>query len=322
MEKGGKHTENRAGTSKRDRVEDEISPTTAQESKQRRMGANEESQIGEILAKLKKLDAIDAIQADIASIKTAQANFFDSINKVQSKVENLEKEVEILKSSNASESIKDDMRELRKKDAMREQSLANDTVTIRSLPLEIIDNNGMLQTVIQKIFGELKMEIFESQYEAYATKMKNSAMIVMKFSSGLLKARVVRKFREVKKKSTVEVPFLVEKIVSLPMDHHLNGTTISIVNKLTIHNAQLIQNARQYVKSHFDFVFDTPENAIMVKAEGKFHRIDDEEDLTQLIEKVESQRNSGIKVKQKQHAPSSVKTRSAAKNIQKRGLNA
>lgn len=305
----GKKGKGEKADNKRERSDDEVSPKSTQEAKQTKM---EERTMEVILAKLEKLDHLEAIQNDIASMKAAQTEFFSSLKSLGKKVDNLEKDVKLIKDSQNSDETMKEVKRIQRKNNTLEQSLVNDRIIIRNLPLSVYENKSLMKSTVCKILTTLDLDINEDAYDAYAIKVnsKMCANIVMRFVSTLLKVRVIKKFRGMRRERGNDCPWLVENIVEIPNDHHLNGKQITIANKLTSANADLIQQARKHVPSHFNFVFDTPEGLIMVKINDKFHKIEAEDDIEQLIGSTTAKRDES----NSQQTPATTgKTRSVAK---------
>lgn len=300
MEIVGVSTEKDASTPKRGREDDTISPTSEQKEKNQKMSTFTEKDrlalmqmCSEFSSVKADIAAIKAIKEDVAEIKETQSKYLASIEAMESQVERLQRDVDMLKESGVG-NTESELLELRRKNHSMEQLLMNERLVIRNLPIEIKEKKEEVPALVERIFTVLNLDVDCDDFEAYATPTPNKklAKIEVKFSSAMLKARVLRKFRDVKRRSTDDSPFIVEKIVGLPNDHELNGKLLSITNKLTPHNAQLIKSARKLSPSHFDYAYDSPEGVLFVKIGEKSHRIDDESDIQLLKEEVEKNRET------------------------------
>lgn len=291
--------ENQLNTPKRSREDDSISPASTQRDKDQKMSTLIESDVlalrqlfTDFGVMKSEFAVIRSMKDDITEIKESQQKYLKKVEDIERKIESLEHEVDALKERGIGDDAEQELDELRKKNHAVEQAMINERLTIRNLPIEIREKREDVQTTVERIFNILQLDINSHDYEAYATPTPNRklAKIELKFSSAMLKARVLRKFRESKRAITDDSPFIVERLIQLPSDHELNGKLISISNKLTPHNAQLIKSARKLSPSHFDFAYDSPEGVIFVKVGERSHRIMDESDIMMLKEDIEKSR--------------------------------
>jgi hypothetical protein len=242
-----------------------------------------EDQFFNLLKSIKTLtDMIVSVQTDVVHIKASQEAQSEKFETFRKKIEDIETSFETLRESTLCEKIKEDVSEIKKTTLALDQEMKNDRLILRNLPLEICDNKTSMNSAIKQIFSALELDINDTQFEAFSTKAsdRKSANIVMKFSSSIQKSAIIQKYRKSKQQRS---SLLVSKIFKLPESHSLNGKLIVVANKLSSSNAQLMQNARKYVPSHFSFVYDTPDSKIMVNIGDKFHKIENNHDIANLI---------------------------------------
>lgn len=114
----------------------------------------------------------------------------------------------------------------------------------------------------------------------------------IKIASDSTKIKVLKKFKAMKNDPNLGTSLLVEKHTTLAPNHPLNGIKLSMANKLTAFNVDLINKARNFAPSHFDYVFDSPDGTIKAKI-GKDSRpeiIRCEEDIARLVADIEKNR--------------------------------
>lgn len=234
-------------------------------------------------------ETVELVQKDIAYIKTSQDTLNEKFALIESDIGKIETSCESMRESPLCEKIKDDLNAIKKNTLSLDQELRNDRLIIRNLPLEICGNKSSIHSAIQKVFTAINLNIKDTHYDAFSTKSteKKSANIVIKLSSSMQKSAIIRKYRQSKQQRS---SLLVSKIFNLPESHSLSGKLIVIANKLTSSNAQLMENARKYVPSHFNFVYDTPDSKIMVNIGNEFHKIENNEDIVTLIGVIDENR--------------------------------
>lgn len=305
-------------TPKRPLEFDEISPGSQQETKKMTSELEQLKNMFENQMTLMKEMAgtIESIQKDVISIKSTNEKFQERLVAVEERVTKTEEEVEVLKNDGKRhvEETKMELEAIESKFHAYDQSLLNNQLIIRNLPGEIKDSRNSMNTAIERIFQALEIDLNENDYEAYAVanSNKNIACIHMKFASTMLKTRVVKKFREMRKRID-DTPFIVEKLIGLPTEHELNGKLITISNKLSQHSTKVLQYARKSTPAPFDFVYDTPDGNLMVRFSGKAHRIDSCEEVDKLVGIAEKAKSKQPPKKSKEHkTPAPVNTRAAA----------
>jgi hypothetical protein len=287
--------------SKRNLSEDEISPDSLQQKKTVKMNLNPE-QVQSMLESInlipemsRQIKDFQSIKETVSDIQKTQHVIVAAIDTIKERVQALEEEVSVLKQHPPSEVLDDiasQVSEVRKENQYLHQLSLNNVLMMRFFPIEVKTDNVMMENALRKIFATLEIEMNPNEYEAHAIKVrnKNLAHIQVKFSSSLLKTKVLKKFREVKKASTNASepgPFLMERLMSIPSSHDLNGKFLTMQNKLTRANFDLLNAARKYAPSHFEFVYDSPEGIIMARAGGQVHQLFDENDIMELVEKIE-----------------------------------
>lgn len=273
MEVSGVSSKNRQETPRRPLENDDISPSSKQKEKQQKVMPSLEEKIDMLLANSSELNErmknLELMQTEVNGIKQSQKDLQEAIGEVNVRVDIAEREIASIRSNESQENL-------------------SSRLVIRNIPHgEVKQDKESLDSAIRRIFAVLDFQIEMTEYEAYSVKISNKEVvdIVMKCSTPWLKARIIKRFREVRKESKLEPPFLVEKIFSLPVNHELNGIELMIGNKLTARSAQLLQYARKCIPSNFGFAFDSPEGDIMVRVMEKFHKISSNEDVDKLVQK-------------------------------------
>lgn len=269
MGKGGKNSKNSSETPKRKQSDDEISPSLVRDQKRIKMPVNEEEfrkqtdMIAALSKKLDKLDMLDSMKLEIGEIKASQDELCNSFKGMEKRVENLERDVGELRESKVIEELQGEIKQLSMKNnaletkvkemSSQSESYNNDTMIIRNLPLDVCDNDGRLLEVIDKVFAALNMPLNFTHYTATTKSVqgKNSARATIKFSSAMLKAKVIRQFRAIRNAENYDGELLVERVLQLPVGSPLNGVHLAMSSVLTKHNVELIKHARTFVKSHF-----------------------------------------------------------------------
>lgn len=291
--------------------EEEISPSVLKDSKKSKMGVSDKdfrelsnkvelvlTQLVDVNEKLKALDQIKSTQEELVS----------HVHTIEKRVEKVEKQYDELRESGINEQLRAEVEEMKKKIHKMDQESSTELI-VKNLPLTIIDNQPQLHEVINKLFATINYKIDCDRIELNASKSKDqkSAIVSMNFESPRIKTQVLNNFRDVRKRFKDDCLFLVHKFVSLPTDHHLNGQSITVANKLTPHFARLMSSAREY-SSHFDFIYDTPKGSIIMRINGKFEPIVTFEDIHRLLGDKPKDRKEK---KKKQDAPRDrVRTRS------------
>lgn len=279
-------------TPKRPRDTDDISPESKQKSKEvKAMTSNEEikqfmkAMNDNMSAMNAKLNAFDDIREDLSQIKKENADFKKSLREVNQRVQKVEEHIEMLNDNDEklAGDLKREIQALKVQNNTLEQSHMNNAVIIRNLPKDMKDDQDIV-TAVKNIFSALQIDVNEDEFEAYAYDAynKKTANINVKFSSIKKKKYLVKRYRE-SKKTESEPLLLVNKIVGLPIDHELNGKSISISNQLTQYNTKLLQFAREYVPSHFAFAFDTIDGIIKVKVGDSFRKVSSIEEIEHLV---------------------------------------
>lgn len=277
------------------KIESEFSPTVNEKSNQN-VCPIEEKDIRKLISSVERLtEKYDAIQVEIASIKLSQNKIFESHATLEGRVESLEKDLQVLRETDESKMIREELEDIKKKNEALYVAQGNDRVVLRNLPLGIHEDQREMKCVIHKVLGALELDIPDSNFEAFSMKAAEtqSTNLVVRFSSSMLKTQVVKKFREAKKSKPFE-SLRIENFVTLPQNHHLIGKTLMITNKLDHRSTQLILKARKYVSSHFDFVFDSPDGTIFAKIGRNFHKIESEDDIEQLVKKISYEKNMAL----------------------------
>lgn len=296
-------TVNRQETPKRAREFDDISPNSQQNLKVQKPTLTMEQKIDLLLADNSK------ILLELSAIRSQNDEFQKSLKNLDGRVSNVESEVQKLKlgKPEVTNDLARQIQQLKVKNNELEQSLINNTIIIRNLPHEIGEEKNMHEA-IKNIFNILEIDIDQASYKAFSKKKDRNdkvASIEMKFVSSVQKEKVVSKFREMRKNKQLDVPFAVEKIIGLTVNHELNGKTITISNKLTPHSFQLLQHARKHVPATFTYAYDTPDGSIKVKKGSKTFTIRSIDDVEKLIGEA-----ANMNPKNKQETMPKVRTRS------------
>lgn len=310
-------------TPKRNRSEDEISPSVKPDSKLRKTMEVDQAEFHELKAvvmsmskQLDKLNMLDTMNAEIKEIRLNQDNFRESLHLVDTRVDVLEREVETLRESHANAC--GTIRFLEKKNHIVEQERLNDIVMLNNLPREICNDQAMLKNVIDKILTALDIDprTTHCNSKAFPSTKTSTAVVELKLSPSL-KSKAMEKFKAIKSDKANDGKLLIEKFVQLPVESQLNGRMLTMSNKLTPHYLNLKKHAQTFVKSHLEFVYETPDSRILVFA-GRFHRIDDDDDLRAIIKQIDEGKISKKKINTKPALGSSsnhnpMKTRNKAK---------
>lgn len=293
---------------KRDRTSDEETSPIVQQQKQQRMELNDDQmtlffdglkKISELyhITELNqaKLNKLDGIESHICEIRKSQTAITEKLESIEGRVASLEGDMEAIKNQQSSSGVDQVVSEVQRIQSHTQQlaqSNLNNILIIRHFPAEISSDKQTMNSVITNIFNTLELDVHQNDYEASAIKLrdKNIAFLQMKFSSQLLKNKVLNKFRHMKKSITNEPPFIIDKLMVLPVDHELNGTAISMQNKLTKYNFDLLKSARKHAPSHFDFVYDDPDGRILARVGNRFHTIRNEEDIAELVHQINANR--------------------------------
>lgn len=322
--------------------DDEYSPNSLQQQKvQKKMDINPEV-LNEILTGIRKINSIESnlanvmqqmdrnakseelepLRRDIADIKNSQEIFRQKIESIEKRVSDLENDFDGLKNGDVDGMI-EEVDQIRACTQQLSQNHLNNYLIIRHFPLEIKNDRKELFAAVNKIFTILQFDICENDYDATAMKVHNKdlAFIQLKFSSQLLKGKVLSRFRQMKKLKENEPQFVVEKITGVPADHSLNGTTISMHNRLTRNNIELLQAARTHVPKFFDFVFDDAEGRILAKCENSFKTVCSHHDIEQLITKIDQTRRPPQQARQQATANTGPPRRGRSGNTQSSASN-
>lgn len=313
-EKSQKHLQNKPETPKRDRSEEEeeLSPSVIQEPKQQKMGVSDKDfrdlseRVNMILAKLVKVDEkLDTLE----EIKASQQSLKMSMSAIEKRVDEVEKQCYAIKESDENEKLRAELNELKKKNFKVEQESSCDVV-VRNLPLMVLDDHQQLNSIIDNLFAIIGIQIDAQSIHIAASKAndKKSAIVTLTFDSAQMKSRVLGNFRDKRKNFKQDCPFLVHKFVQLRAEDHLNAKELTMSNKLTPHFARLMSYAREFA-SHFEFIYDTPKGAILMRKNGRFEQVVTTEDVHRVIGDVQRDK----KEKKKNEMPRErVPTRSQA----------
>lgn len=265
MEAGGVFTESckKSPKKRKNRDDDEISPTSLQKNKEARKMATSEEKLDYIVS---QLSALSDIKADIKQIKEENSAFKQKLSSIDERVRKVEEKIESGFDQEAISGLKKEIDSLQHSNNALEQMNLNRTIIVRNLPKEFASNEQNTKKIIDNLFNALQISTNEHEYDAYSYigKNKSTANINLELSSITLKKKVMRKFRAVKN-SESEPKLVVERIVSIPEDHQMNGTLIKINNKLTNYNNKLLQYARQVIPTDAGYAFDNDDGAIKVK---------------------------------------------------------
>lgn len=283
--------------------DDEFSPESAQPQKVlKKMEISQEEwrevlegirQINSISQLMAKSEELEPLRQDIADIKNSQIAIKEKIESIEKRVSDLEADFDGLKNDDV-EAMISDVEDIKSRTEHFAQINLNNILIIRHFPLEIKSDRTELLSTVKKIFASLQIDITENDYDASAMKVRNMdlAFIQLKFSTQLLKSKVLKKFRQMKKLKENEPSFLTEKYTGLSADHALNGKLITMHNRLTKYNIDLLQAARSHVPKHFDFVFDDADGRILAKSGNTFHNIHTTEDIEILVDKIDKSRSN------------------------------
>jgi hypothetical protein len=304
MGKGGKHSKNPDTPAKRGRSDDEISPNSRQEHKSIKMSISEDELKGLITN-------VAVMMKTLETIKTSQDNFTAAFMKMDTRMTDLETKVDQIKVACETDDLREQIHMLQRENSTLKQSAkqseVNNIAIIRNLPLEIVGDDESTSKIIQSVLRTLNVSSVYFEAEAYKARDKKTANITVTFTSAQSKSKVFQKFRKLKNDKVNGSSLLVEKHVNLANEHFLNGKMIMIANKLTKFNADLVKKARDYVPSHFDYVFDSYDGTIKAKIGDKFSTIHDEDDIKQLVEEIEKYRPAK---RNQNHRGSPITTRS------------
>lgn len=319
--------------------DDEYSPSSLQQQKvQKKMDISPEV-LTEILAGIRKINGIELnlsnvmqqmarseelepLRRDIADIKNSQVIIKEKIESIEKRVSDLENDFDGLKNGDV-EGMIEEVDQIRACTQQLSQNHLNNFLIIRHFPLEIKNDRKELLAAVKKIFTILQFDVRENDYDATAMKVHNKdlAFIQLKFSSQLLKGKVLNRFRQMKKLKENEPQFVVEKITGISADHPLNGTIISMHNRLTRNNIELIQAARTHVPNVFDFVFDDAEGRILAKCGNSFKTISSHQEIETLVAKIDQTKRHPQQAPQQAPAvvPRRGRSRQTYPNVSNRG---
>jgi hypothetical protein len=204
---------------------------------------------------------------------------------------------------------------------VQDQGQKNDTLFIRNLPREVVDNVMLRNDVIEKIFDTLNINLKSTVYASSAFPQyslnQQAATVELTLPSSLLKITAMKNFRSIRgDKQNYNGQFLCEKFAELPVGSLLNGKSIMLANKLSQHNLDLAKHARSFVDTHFEFVFETPDSRLLVFRDG-FHPINTTEDVQRLVEKFDNNRLNKKKSKSQHQSTSSANDGRATRSQRK-----
>jgi hypothetical protein len=281
------------GTPKRSRDEDLISPESVQKNKEVKMGemAINNDQFNVIMERLKLLDPI---QASLDDIKRENAEFRQSLGNIEERVRKVEEKVEAINEVDveALSELKTRIKSLESQNNHLLQKGLNNNLTLRNLPKEIQGNQEKVSQVIENLFKELQIIVRPDEFEAYGAgaRGKNQAVINMTFATSKLKKDIIKKIRKLKNDKAAP-HLLVEKLTQLPIDHPLNGKKLTATNHLTAYNLNLLEYARKFVPSHFEYAFDNDDGLIKVKTGQGLKKVTSTDDVDKLVSNAESEKS-------------------------------
>lgn len=306
MESSPNKSSETSSTPKRKQSDDEYSPESQQPQKvHKKMNVptlvwnevlegirkinNIEQCLSNVMQQMAKSEELEPLRSDIAEIKNSQALIQEKIESIEKRVSDLENDIDELKQSDV-EGMISDFDDIKARTQQLSQSNLNNFLIVRHFPVEIKNDRKELLSCVNKIFTTLEFDINPNEYDVMALKVHNKelAFIQIKFSTQLLKSKVINKFRLMKRTKANEPQFFVEMFTGLSTDHSLNGTMISMHNRLTKFNVDLLQAARKHVPNHFDFVFDDADGRILAKNGTSFSTICSNQDISKLVAKIDA----------------------------------
>lgn len=288
---------------KRERLEDEISPTIRQDPKARKMAQFTPEQLQKLIDDVAKLvdmqPKIDTLVNDLRTIKDNQIATGKAIEDITANMVMMDKRINQIDERQVDMSgVKKELNELSKKNNLLEQAFLANKLMIKNLPSEIENDNEKIQQTLDGIFAALNTSMKREQYEftAFKAKDKKSTIVEVTFETALGKKNILESFRKIKRNSNSAL--LVEKFIELPVNHRLNGVMIAISNKLTQMNAQLLREIRKYVPEKFSFALDTIDGNVIAKnINGKFQRFDHIDELKQFLDTAGNQNKEKVSKK-------------------------
>lgn len=306
----GKAQNSKNNSAKRILSDDEISPNSKREDKLMKMGLSDEElknmadNVAKIMVNMEKIKMLD-------DIKSSQDKLTEAFHTMNLRVADLEKKVEEINESREIDTLREELNVTKGRCHILEQANVNNKLFVRNLPLEIIGNDMMIQSTVNSILNTIGLPNTYFDGEARKAANNQTANILLTFATDTSKAKVLRKFKSMRKDQALGSSLLVEKHITLAQNHPLNGIKLSMANKLTAHNTHLINEARKFVPSHFMYVFDSPEGMIKAKINKDVPpvTIRSVEDMNMLVEKVEADRRR----------PSNASARETPVNTRSRG---
>lgn len=319
MEKDQLNLISTINTPKRTRDEDSISPESVQKTKERviDMGSMTDEQFNKIMETLHEINASQkSLEDEVSEIRKENADFKRSMSEIRNRVREVEDKIKTLDAANEESlgEVKLQLSSLEAQNNMLQQIQLNNKVTIHNLPKHVRGESEKVKKVMQNILNDLQLDIQPKDYDAYAIECKNKEMakINVKFESTRMKKLFMEKLRACKREKS-QPHLLVEKIIEIPEDHPLNGRKITATNHLTVYNFKLLEYARKFVPSHFQFAFDNDDGIIKVKVGQKFIQIASAEDVDKLVSNVEAEK---LKKNRKNNIPSTTRvTRNSASSV-------
>lgn len=286
---------------------EETSPSSVQNQKQLKVIPQEDLIMEKMQNDIAQILANQTVMIrDIADIKKTMEN-------IEGRVSTLEDDVKVLKDvASNQEAVEGEMNDLWLQNESLKQEMMSNQLVIRNLPLKVIDEKEEATQCAKKIMAAIGMAVTESNYEAFAfkTSKAKTASIQITFETSMLKARALKKYRELKK-ADEENPFTVEKFVNILPDDPFNGKLITMSNRLTPHTMSILLEARKFIPNDFIFVYDTADCHVIAKGkDGKSYKIRSESDIQEAIKQIGNKKKRGNR--QRPHK-SSIRTRSRAR---------
>lgn len=240
---------------------------------------------------MEAFDNINSMKNTMESIREELAPLRKAVEDVENRVKRLEEEH--VATSKTKERIVEYEREVEQVKSDTQQIKLNNYLIVRHFPLKLKEDKNELNRTINRLFNILQLDIQTMDYETTAFKVRNKdlSFVQIKFATQMMKAKVLNKFRQTRKNSDDNIQLLVENLTGLPTNHQLNGQLITMQNKLTRSNVELLKAARIHTRKSssepgvFDFVYDDAEGKIIAKRGDEFIKIDSLKDIEDLVAK-------------------------------------
>jgi hypothetical protein len=214
----------------------------------------------------------------------------DTINEVKSAMENIQKDITVLKNNQAKMSeeiktIRDDVAKNKEKitkveileNKMNQISLANEAMLFGLPRTDKANIPDILQNLSQKLEIDLSKEQFHQIY-LVSTK-KNSSILNMKFKKNEDKAVFLKKFKEKK-------PVQIQHIVQLNDGDTMTGKELSVAGKLTKFNRELMAEARRH-SEQVKYVWEKDGKILITTANQKTREITSKSDIFEILQDLE-----------------------------------